>query len=180
MSRIILYATRSDLLGVLATVEAEHELQYVKVGDQEGPEPTTYLRAADIPGLGIAKDGGALEEDRWYVLPRAARVVVDEILLPGREPRYFVGARLNPDAVIILSGGRLDDRGIVQGIINPVSRSKAAMSIFKPLRKAFRGAFTASGETLVGPEALALYRSGMRLAHSLHSPTEWDFRMAQG
>src|SRR5262249_58481582 len=95
MSRIIMYATQSDLLGVLAHVEAQRELQYVKVGDQDAPEPTIYLRAADVPGLGIAKDGWVLREDDWYVLDRAAQVVVDMMPRPGRKTHYFVGARLN-------------------------------------------------------------------------------------
>lgn len=177
MSRIVLYATRTDLLGALAAVEALHELQYVRTGDHPGPDPTVYPRAADVPNLGVAKEGWSLEGDRWYIFPRTTRVVVDEVLLSGRASRYFVGARLNPDAVILLPGGRLDDRGVVQGGVNPVTKSETALSVFKLLRKVFRQTFTASGETLVGPEALALYRGGMRLAFSLHSPPESDFKL---
>src|SRR5437867_2715743 len=139
MTRMLLYATQADLLRVLADVEGQRDLQYVKVGDQAALEPTVYLRAADVPGLGIAIDGWMLQEDRWYALDRAAQVVVDEIVRPGRKTRYFVGARLNPDAVIVAPGGRLGDRGIVQGIINPVSKSKRARLVFMSIMKAFQG-----------------------------------------
>src|SRR5262245_20932925 len=114
MSRIDMYATRSDLLRALADAEAQCELQYVRVGDQDAADPAISHTAVDIPDLGIAKDGWILEEDRWYVLDRSVHVVVDEVQRAGRGPRYFVGARLNPDAVLIVAGGRLGERGIVQ------------------------------------------------------------------
>jgi hypothetical protein len=172
-----MYATRSDLLRVLADAEAQCELQYVRVGDQDAAEPTVSHRAADIPDLGVAKDGWVLREDRWYVFDRSTHVVVDEVQRPGRSSRYFVGTRLNPDAVLIVPGGRLGERGIVQGTINPVSPSERALSVFKCLKKVFQRTFTDAGGVLVGPEALLLYRSGMRLASSLHSPPESDFKM---
>jgi hypothetical protein len=179
MKHIILFATQADLLGVMADVEARYELQYVKVGDHESAEPTVYPRAADVPSLGIAKHGWVMKEDDWYLLDRATQVVVDVTQRPGRKPRYFVGARLNPHAVILIPGGRLDDRGIVQGNFNPVSPSKEAVSLFTALKRAFQRAFTMAHGGMVGPEALVLYRRGMRLAYSLHSPPESDFKMEQ-
>lgn len=177
MRRIDIYATRSDLLKALTDAETRCALKYVRVGDQDRPHPTIYHGAVDIPDLGIASDGWVLREERWYALDRSCDIVVDEVQRPGRSSQYFVGARLNPDAVLIVAGGQLGERGIVQGTINPVARSESALAVFMCLKNALQRAFTDTHGVFVGPEAFVLYQSGMRLASSLHSPPDSDFRI---
>jgi hypothetical protein len=171
------YATREDLLRVLRDVEQAQELAYVRTGDCEGPDPNLYHQADQLDGLGISHTGEMLREPSYFILPSKVQIQVDPIPRSVGGVRYYVGARLNTDAINLISGGTFTELAIVEGQLRLFTDSKLAMEVFRLCKSAMRKRFNRYGGILIGHHALDLHRGGRRLVQSIKSPPEWDIRV---
>lgn len=177
MSKLInLFATRKDLLDLLADVESARAIHYAEAGLLYGPEPAVYRSASEIPDLGMTRVPDTNLGPRFLLadaaVPFAARPV------PQRRGgmRYAMDQQKNPDSVALVPGGQFDDHTILAGSIGTCTESSASAALLEVIAGAIRRKWAGLRSNAVGPEATRLLDAGGRLTANLRSPREYDLR----
>jgi hypothetical protein len=83
---------------------------------------------------------------------------------------------LNEDTVLFWPGGRYGDGIFLYGEVSTISNRATSRNLYDLMAKLFCQHFTAVDEFLVGPEALALLKAGVRLTLSASTPPEFDLK----
>ena len=177
-NQTLFYATARDLSGVLSSLEAQKDLQYTLAGMFNSKELQTYLSYRDIPDLGRAFHRSAVANRQYLVSLRGT------VLRIGDVPQYAVGVLfavdlgLNEDSVVFSPGGRYRDDVMLYGMVGTLSPPPrvASKNLYAFVARAFRKDFKKVREYFIGPEALDLMASGVRLAMDATSPAEFDLR----
>jgi hypothetical protein len=189
------YATRNDLLTVANRVESEHPIKYVRFGHTTTLPPDSFARIVTIPGLGIASHPSAVGCCKYLVCnvdtvikPRELKTLTEadvaESIIANKESlkpligvnRYAIDQLMNPDTISFAAGGIWKDEILLHGGIGTASQTEVSLSHFKRFQAALRKSFTKVRAFYVGPEALDLLKSGMRLTISAQSPREFDLK----
>jgi hypothetical protein len=171
------FATRADILGILAKLEEARPVQYVRTGYYSTSEPTIYMSAEAIEDLGISHDGGKFEK-RYLILPRSQTVTVNHDPERRSELKYSVGPVPNPDAMVLSHSGKYRDECLTNGFVALVSDSAVAEDLYQLFLRGLRTSFTRVGKTyLVGPEALQYAREGGRLTSFVGNPPSYDLKV---
>ena len=91
---------------------------------------------------------------------------------------FAVDLMLNGDSIVFSPGGRYSNDVMLYGMIGTLSPppSVASKNLYTFVAKAFRKDFKKVREYFIGPEALDLMASGVRLAMDATSPAEFDLR----
>ena len=90
--------------------------------------------------------------------------------------RFAVDQKLNQDTVVFAPGGRHGGGVLLYGILGTVSNTATSVRLYSFLAKGFRDHFEKVHEYLVGPEALGLWKSGVRLTTAVSTPPELDLK----
>jgi hypothetical protein len=165
------YATRRDLEPGLERAEAKRPVQYVARGLFPNQEPRVYGSLRDVPEFGSCPRGDLFD----YYLILDVGTPVRAIPIPQRRGGilYGIDEVANPTALIIAPGGRDGGQCLIVGKIM-ASSDPHSQHLYRILRPQYLARFTKIGVYLVGPEALRLWKEGLRLTHSKRSPPEYD------
>jgi hypothetical protein len=174
-NQILFYATAQDLSGALSSLEAQKGLQYTLAGMFDSKELQTYLSYRDIPDLGRAFHRSAVANRRYLVSLKGTVLRIRDVPQNPGGVLFAVDLRLNEDSIVFSPGGRHRDDVMLYGMIGTLSPpSVASKNLYTYVAKAFRKDFTKAREYFVGPEALDLMASGVRLTLDATTPPEFD------
>jgi len=179
MSRVIpIFATRTDLLDLLAVVEATRTIHYVEAGMFDKPVPTMYGSASEIPDLGTIYVTDTNLGPIFLLADARVSFVVRPVPQRRGGVRYAMDQQENPDTVSLHQGGQFDDRTILAGSIGTCteSRSEASAALLNVIASVVRRQWVRIQSYAVGPEAEKVLDAGGRLTRSLQSPHEYDLR----
>jgi len=177
MSRSIqIYATRKDLLGLLADVEAACPIHYAQAGMFEHSNLVEYGAAAEIEGLGKLSVPEAGLGPILLIADRDAPFTMEPVPQRRGGVRYAVDQGLNPDSVSIVPGGQYDERTVLAGNIGTCTESQKSVRLLRAIFSIIRKKWTPIRSYAVGPEAVTVLDSGGRLAAGLNFPREYDLR----
>lgn len=171
-----LYATRNDYEPVIKAVEAERVIKYILTGVFDSPLPPTFYSGLDIPDLGIASTGVAVQERNYLVLDIADEVKGREIHLNQGGVRYSVSQMENPTTITFLPGGKFEECCLIKGDIGTVSHDPASITLYKAFVREFQKRFTCINDYWLGPEALQHLKAGMRLTDNVRSSVQYDLK----
>jgi hypothetical protein len=179
-SQVLFYATAQDLGGVLSPLEAQKALQYTLAGLFRSKELQTYLSYRDIPDFGRAFHRSAVASPRYLVSLKGTAVRIRDVPQNSGGVRFAVDLLLNEDSIAFSPGGRYRDDVMLYGMIGTLSPpTAAAKNLYTFVAKAFRKNFQKVREYFVGPEALDLMASGVRLTLDATTPPEFDLNRRQ-
>ena len=164
------FATAPDLGSVLSAIERDNLLQYTLTGMFESPCLVTYPSYSDIPGFGRATHPTAVGNAAYLILPRDTEVRVRAIPQKAGGMLFGVDQIQNEDSVVIRLGGRYGEQVLLCGMIGTVSSTLAPRHLLNLFARAMRKAFVKVDGFFVGPEAMELSQSGVRLTDGNSSP----------
>jgi hypothetical protein len=175
MNRLLFFALKDDLFGLVREVEANTRLSYTQAGNFDSPELTQFYSALDIPNLGVA-DSATASTCTSYLVTDASTAVEAEAT-SGSKVRYVVDQRKNPDSVGFTPAGLWEGAVLLHGRVATASNSDQSHLLMKLFTGAVRKQFTKVKAFHVGPSALAYLQAGHRLTISAQSPRDFDLTL---
>jgi hypothetical protein len=174
-NQTLFYATAQDLSGVLSSLEAQKDLQYTLAGMFDSRELQTYFSYRDIPDLGRAFHRSAVANRQYLVSLKGTVLRIRDVPQNSGGVLFAVDLRLNEDGIAFSPGGRYRNDVMLYGMIGTLSPpSVASKNLYAFAAKAFRKDFKKVMEYFVGPDALDLMASGVRLTLDATTPPEFD------
>lgn len=170
------YATARDLIPVLSLLEARKKLQYTPMRHVETNKPQIYLSHSDIPDFGRTCDPSGINNPAYLVALQGTVVKVETICPKVGGVSFSVDQRLNNDTVTLRPGGMYGNDVLLYGTIGTVSETPASLNLYDFMIEPYLARFTAVREFFLGPEALGLWKSGVRLTTSATSPADFDLK----
>ena len=168
-TEIRFFATKNDLAPILAAVEREKEVKYVRFGSTHSPTPTSFSTVTALPKLGLASHESAINGDTYLICART------ETLRPREVPKgYVFDQLLNPDTVTFAPGGFWGDGILLYGRFATASMTPFSSALMKLLSSVVRRRFTKIKAFYVGKEAEQALDNGKRLTIAAQSPQTLD------
>ncbi|MFG0275816.1 MAG: hypothetical protein ACF8QF_12250 [Phycisphaerales bacterium] len=168
MSLLIIYATRNDLLTLLAEVESARAISYTQAGLSGTKQLRSFLRADQIPRLGEVAALSPHHCDRWLIASADAQLTIREVPQRRGGVKFSIDQQLNPDTIAFLPGGQLDAKTFGAGNISTATASPISADLFKTFRKIAGKRWASIQSWAVGPQAEAILDAGGRLSQGLH------------
>lgn len=167
------FALKGDLLLVLGELEAKRQIKYVQGGRLGGPTPEVWYSAPDLPMLGRSADdhGGGRE---YLIVDRAADVYIEKMTMFSGDERFDVHNGGNPASIDFRPGGEWTDDAILSGNFTTLHKTPESQALMRAVRSRIKKHFTRVRAYWVGPDALAAFRAGRRLASAIQCPPEYD------
>lgn len=173
MKQFLFYATRSDILQIIDSIEEDRELQYIRMGNSAKRDITTFKRGRDIPNLGSADCSTGSLCESFLITSRS--IVAEARRIESRDgPLYCVDQLSNPESVVFTPAGRWGEDVILNGRIGSASDSLFSGDMIKRTGYAFKKYFTKIKSYQVGSQSLVCGKSGIRLTISADAPSEYD------
>jgi len=170
------FATASDLVPLLASLEAQQSLQYTLLDLSKVDDPLIYQSYAEIPDFGIASHPTAVANPQYLVCHAGTAVRVQPVPQQAGGIRFAIDPEWNPDTVALRPGGRYGSNAILYGSVGTVMDSAISKDLYRFLAKPFGRNFQKHDAFYIGPEALKLWRDGVRLTTAANSPPEYDLK----
>jgi hypothetical protein len=174
--QILFFATREDILRVLAWVEAKLTVQYVRTGIFESRKISRFRSGRDIPNLGQASADQYIACDAYLVCESHQKIAVRPVHLSRGGTRYAIDQMLNTDSVVFTPAGAYGE-ALINGRVATISDSSEAKCLMKEFARAFNESFTKVKAFMMGPAALEVLHRGGRLTSGIQSPAEYDLRV---
>ena len=184
MSRsITFFATKQDSLDLLLYLEKNSPLFYVRWGWYASRRDVPrYETAANIPDLGTA-EFGRKGDNRYLVLPSKSTLTFQRNVNVYRGSEYSPVSRRYSPYIHFHSGGVYREECLIPGELYTNFDTREALAFFNRFRRAFRTRFTAvpdpwcggRANLAIGPEALALFRAGMRFTSGYTMAPAYDY-----
>lgn len=171
--RIWFFATRSDLLSTLESVEQRVPLNYFPCG-VVAQDVTGFGSASEIVGLGQAREGSYLDQDRYLVVPKSEPFQLRRVEHTDGGESFRSDPVLNPNSVVCQTGGVFEDKFVLIGEFGTVSVKQAGFDLLETIRRKVRSDYTRVADAYIGPDAEKLARGVARLAGSTRAPTVTD------
>lgn len=151
------------------------DLQYTLAGLFKSKELQTYSSYRDIPDLGRAFHRSSVANRQYVISLRGTSVRIRDVPQYSGGVLFAVDLLLNEDSIVFSPGGRYREDVMLYGMIGTLSPpSVASKNLYAFAAKAFRKDFKKVMEYFVGPEALDLMASGVRLTLDATTPPEFD------
>jgi hypothetical protein len=161
------FATKSDLEPVIVAVESQRALIYTQAGMFDAPETNTFASGTQLPNLGFAPSGEHGFEPFWLIVDADKEVQVEVVSQRRGGSRYCIDQRLNPESIVIWTGGVFENSCIVAGQIGTAIFNKTSLELLNLFVRELRGQFERIKAFYVGPEAERLLDAGYRLTHGV-------------
>jgi hypothetical protein len=174
--QFMFYATARDLTPVLSLLEAQKKLQYTAMRHVVTNKPQTYFSYADIPEFGRADDATAVMNPKYLVALQGTAVQVETIYPKTGGINFAVNQGLNKDTVGLRPGGMYGNDVLLYGTIGTVSESNASLHLYDFMVEPYLARFTEVHGFFLGPEALGLWKSGIRLTTSATGPGDSNLK----
>ena len=160
--QIPIFATQNDLSEVLIEVSMQKQLSFVDSGLFDQALPSIFNDVKNIQPFRtyLAFDRGASIETRK---------------VPQRDGSMRYAVQLDSiHGVSIYSGALIEGRRLLAGQIAPFGEEVSSSEIYALIAKVVRSRFEKIKSFYVGPEAVQLLESGVRLAPTAKSPEIYD------
>lgn len=172
MSQIHIYALFSDLEPVFESLEKELSIKYAEFchsKNKDGVVYSTYRAISDLSKYQIP-------EKQYLILREEAKLNARWIDGPNL---YAFDQLLNPDSVVIRTGGYVDEMMILSGDIGSCTtkESETSKKILKLIQKQIKKNFKKVRAYWVGPAAYDVLTIGGRLTLSKQTPKEFDLKL---
>jgi hypothetical protein len=174
--QFMFFATAKDLALVLSILEAHKKLQYTPMRNVVSDRAQSYLSYADLLDFGQADHPTAVMNPDYLVALQGTAVQVETIYTRTGGISFAIDQRLNKDTVTLRPGGMYGRDALLYGSIGTVSESDASLNLYDFMVEPYLARFTKVQEFFLGPEALELWQSGIRLTTAATSPAEFDLR----
>jgi hypothetical protein len=174
MSQTHFFATRNDLLPVFAAAQKKQALRYVNTAISSNGDFESYSDGALIPTLGLATDGSSTGTNKFLVLESTADVKVRTINHSDGRRSFRMDQLLNNDSISFSPGGIWKPDIMIQGTLGTAYNGEVSAKLYRRFQYSLGKYFEKVGICLVGPEALELLKSGMRLTISEKSPPDYN------
>lgn len=174
--QLLFYATTRDLTPALSRLETQKKLQYTPMRHVVTDKAQIYLSYADIPDFGRTNHPTAVNNPAYLVAPQGTAVQVRSIPLKAGGVNFAIDQILNKDTVSLRPGGMYGHDVLLYGSIGTVSESDVSLNLYDFMVEPYLACFTKVREFFLGPEALELWKSGIRLTISATSPAKFDLR----
>jgi hypothetical protein len=165
--QIGIFGTRNDLVGLFKPIEEEKQLQYVRFGHHDVPDivPESYT-ILSLPKLGVS-DFGEPSEQMYIILPSGADI--HAVVVPQHRGGtiYNISMIGNDRGICFQVGGNYKDSAFISGEISTISPHPDSIALFDIVKKEVRKNFTRIKTFWLGPEALVLFRNGMRFTQGV-------------
>jgi hypothetical protein len=168
------FALAEDLLPVLAQVESDRSLKYVRMGNFLQPEPEAFLGGSLIPNLCKATSESSVGCESFLVCERHVAVRAERLRPRTGPERFLVDQLLNPDTVELSPGGLWTGDILLRGRVATASQAASSRSLLRRFDGVLRKHFQAVQGCLVGPRAMTMLKAKKRLALAEQSPREFD------
>jgi hypothetical protein len=170
------FATQSDLLEILASLEDEQPVKYVVAGMASLPSVVTFQSATDIDGLGVASSGDHAQEKTFLIAPAGTKVLAREVPQKRGGVLFSFDQRKNVDTIGIRFGGRFDDQTLICGQLGPSTGSPASDMLHALFLGELRRRFVRIKSYWVGRKAAICLRQGFRLTANVRASKEYDLQ----
>lgn len=174
--QFLFYATARDLTPVLALLETQKKLQYAPMWPVVTNKAQIYFSYADIPDFGQTSNPTAIHNPAYLVALRGTTVLVRSIPLKAGGMNFAIDQMLNKDTVTLRPGGQYGHNVLLYGSIGTASESDPSLNLYDFMVGPYLARFTKVREFFLGPEALKLWKSGVRLTISATSPADFDLK----
>lgn len=171
-----MFATRSDLLDLLDSVEALRSIQYIKLGLRSCVDPIVATSVHSIENFGIATFGDQNLEPMYLILDSSESVNVKRITQRRGGVKYKVGQAENPRSVTLKVGGEYKNEALIAGQIGTVTNDKGSISLLQLFEQELRKNFEIIKNNYIGKGAARALDSGARLTANVRTPTQFDLR----
>ncbi len=172
------FATREDVKEVTEIVETQRPLTYVLTGLFDEPLVDGVDSLLDIPELGIARAGDAVQCPAYLVGARSFVPAIRSVVQRRGGTKYAIDQLENPQTIIIRPGGVFAASVMIAGTLSTVSKDPASLELYRLFLAAFRRRFESIKSYRVGRNAAHLLDTGSRLTANIRSPTLYDLTRA--
>ena len=172
--QLMFFATAGDLAPVLSLLEAKKKLQYTPMRHVVRAEPRIYLSYADIPDFGQTNDPTAVMNLAYLVALQGTVVQVETIYPKTGGVNFAIDQGLNKDTVTLRPGGMYGHGAFLYGSIGTVSESGASLELYDFMVEPFLAQFAHVHGLFLGPEAVDLWKSGVRTTTSAATPGDFN------
>jgi len=170
------FATRTDLLKVLDSIEAEQSIKYSEYGMFDSATGQNFNSARDIKDFGISIHGEQNHDLILLILPADVDVKIRDVPQRHSGIKYFVDQELNKKSIVVKVGGEHKGSAIIAGQIGTVSDDSDSISLFKLISKEVHKHFKKIKTYYVGENAEKALDDGLRLTASIRSPMDYDLK----
>jgi hypothetical protein len=175
-NQLMFYATAMDLGPMLSSLEAQQKLQYTLTGLFKANRLLIYPSYSDIPDFGRALHPTAVANPSYLISERGTVLRTREVHQKAGGICFAVDQKSNEDTVVFCPAGRYGSDVILYGMVGTVSNSARSKDLYDFIAMPFLQTFEKVQEFLVGPEALALWKAGVRLTTGASTPREFDLK----
>jgi hypothetical protein len=174
------FATKEDLIPVLAAFDAKHDVKYVLTGLLFSPELTVYTSGGSIDTLAVpARHANAVNGYNYLITPANEPVRIRNCPQTKGGIRYAVDQLINPRTICLLHGGFFSPDILLYGKVGTVSDDPIALKLYRAFCGLITKQFTHIRAFWVGRDAEKLLDSGCRLAIGADSPRDFDLAREQ-
>jgi hypothetical protein len=170
------YATYSDVEEVLALFETKERVTYVLTGLFDTNVPQTFETFRAINSLSVSTAGDANDVASYLIVTHRNKVATREVPQRIGGTKFAVDQNSNPDSLYFRSGGTFSNKIIVPGTIGIIHQTSVSKKLYGALLRIIVKNFSRVRSYYVGPEALTLWKGGMRLGLSLKASPQIDLR----
>jgi hypothetical protein len=171
---IYFFSTRADLVSVLQLAESKRSLKYALAGMFLEPDIRYFCSGIQIEGLGSAKKGDQIHENKYLVIDSNEEIAVREVPQRRGGIKYAIDQQINPASIAFVPGGIFQENFVIQGELSTCTDDPVSKELLRLFATEIQRQFVKIQEFYVGKEAAALLDRGYRLTQSVHAPLEYD------
>lgn len=173
---IFFFATKSDLIAGLKSLEESRLVKYVESGLFDSKDVPIFLSCNDIETLGVNLCGDHQSES-YLVLDRDIDLKIREVPQVRGGIKYAIDQLENGASVVLWPGGMYKQDYLIIGHLATISNERVSLELFKDIRKNLIKGFKKSRGCYIGPEALKLYGEIRFITMHINQSTEYDFKL---
>jgi hypothetical protein len=151
-------------------------LSYTLCCLHDSPVVQSHVSGIDLPAYHEPLPVSSAANPTYLITPRVQAVVLRPIPHESGGKSYAVDQLENPDSITFTPGGRHTTGPLISGRIATASDTPTAKRLYSKFQGALQRDFVRVQAYLVGPEALRLLRSGVRLTIDASSHQDFDLR----
>lgn len=126
------FATKENLLPVLAAFDSKHQVKYTRTGLQFSPELVVYTSGNSVPTLGMsAPHSGAASGFNYLITPVDETIQIRTCRQNSGGIRYAVDQLINPRTICLLHGGFFSPDILLYGKVGTVSDNPIAIKLYR-------------------------------------------------